>query len=105
METRRLDEGEFLATIGRKMHNVTDDPTEARDIWPYVDSVPAPDLEGHSINDGLVESVYRSDDGRYDHVLVMTRTKDVYLTVVVDLARGSIHGHRLLDLNREYGLS
>jgi hypothetical protein len=93
-------------TMTSNMRNVTESATDVLDVWPYVRSVPALDLEGHSIDDGFVEVVYRSDDDRFDHVLVMTRTKNVYLTVVVDLARGSIFfGHRLLDLNREYGVA
>ncbi|HEX4069909.1 MAG TPA: hypothetical protein VHX68_02015 [Planctomycetaceae bacterium] len=102
---RRLTESEFKATLTHKMHDVTKSATDVLDVWPYVESVPAADLEGHSIYEHFVEVVYRSDDGCYDHVLVMTRTENVYLTVVVDLANHSIHGHRLLDLNREYGLS
>jgi len=35
----------------------------------------------------------------------MTKTKNVYLTVVVDLQRDSIHGHHLLDLNEKYGVT
>ena len=35
----------------------------------------------------------------------MTRTKNVYLVVVVDLVHDLIYGHLLLDLNKEYGLS
>ena len=67
-------------------------------------SVPSTDLEGHAIYDRFVECVYRSDDDRFDHVLVMTRTKNVFLAVVVDLVLESVHGDRPLDLNREYGL-
>jgi hypothetical protein len=104
MQTRQLTESEFKGTFTDKMHNVTETATDVLDIWPYVDAVPASHLEGHSTCDGLVEVVYRSDNDRFDHVLVMTKTKNVYLVVVVDLARDSIYGHRLLDLNREYGL-
>jgi hypothetical protein len=104
MQARQLTEGEFKATMTPKMHNVTKTATDVLDIWPYVNAVPASDLEGHSIDDDFVDVVFRSDDNRFDHVLVMTKTKNVYLAVVVDLARGSIYGHRLLDLNREYGL-
>ncbi len=86
------------------MHLVTESATEVLDIWQYVRSVPSADLEGHSIYDRFVEVVYRSDNDCFDHVLVMTRTKNVYLAVVIELARDSIYGHRLLDLNREYGL-
>jgi hypothetical protein len=105
MQTRQLNEGEFKATMTHKMHNVTKTATNVLDIWPYVDSVPPADLEGHSIYDRFVEVVYRNDDDRFDHVLVMTKTKNVFLAVVVDLAHDSFYGHRLLDLNREYGLT
>ena len=105
MQTRRLDEGEFQATMTPKMHDVTPSAANVPDIWPYVDSVPAGDLNGHILCDGLVELVYRTDDGRFDHALVMTRTKNVYLAVVVDLAKEAVYGHHLLDLNRLYGLS
>lgn len=105
MQTRQLTEAEFKATMTPEMHNVTEAATDPLDLWPYVESVPASDLQAHSIYDHFVEVVYRSDDDSFDHVLVMTRTKNVYLAVVVDLAHDSIYGHRLLDLNREYGLS
>jgi hypothetical protein len=105
MRPRRLNEDEFKATMTPKMHNVTQSTTDVLDIWPYVHAVPLADLEGHSIYDRFIELVYRTDDDRFDHVLVMTRTKNVYLVVIVDLAHDTIHGHRLLDLNREYGLS
>jgi hypothetical protein len=105
MQTRQLSEDEYKATMTPKMHNVTETATDVLDIWPYVDSVPGTDLEGHAIHDRFVEVVYRSNDNCFDHVLVMMRTKNVYLAVVIDLAHDSIYGHRLLDLNQEYGLS
>jgi hypothetical protein len=49
--------------------------------------------------------VYRDATGRFDHVQVMTKTKNVYLTVVVDLQNNVIHGHHLLDLNKKYGVT
>lgn len=105
MLTRSLTEAEFKATFGAKMLNVTEKATDVLDIWPYVHSVPPADLQGHSLRDGLIECVYRTDDGLFDHVLVMTNTRDVYLAVVVDLRRDRIHGHRLLNLKTEYGLA
>jgi D-serine deaminase-like pyridoxal phosphate-dependent protein len=87
------------------MRNVTQEATNVLDIWPYVASVPVADLRGHQIYDQFVEYVYRDATGRFDHVLVMTRTKNVYLTVVIDLVHDRIHGHHLLDLNEKYGLS
>lgn len=103
--TRRLTEEQFHATFPEPMRNITDSVEEVLDIWPYVESVPASDLAGHSVYDGTVEAAYRSADERFDHVLVWTRTANVYLIVVVDVQADEVNGHYLLDLNREYGLS
>jgi hypothetical protein len=83
---------------------VTETATNVIDIWPYVASIPSTDLRGQRVQHELVECVYRSDDDRFDHVLVMTHTKNVYLVVGIDLSKEMIFGHHLLDLNVEYGL-
>ncbi|HEY7119980.1 MAG TPA: hypothetical protein VH475_25555 [Tepidisphaeraceae bacterium] len=102
--THLLGEEQFLATFAAPMRNVTDETTNVIDIWPYVDSVPAEDLRGHEVYDRFAEYVYRDASGRFDHVLVMTKTKNVYLAVVVDLHHATVFGHHLLDLNEKYGL-
>lgn len=100
-----LSSDSFQATFVAPMRDVTQEVTDVIDIWPYVAAVSAVDLLGHSIWDQFVEYVYRSADNRFDHVLVMTKSKNVYLAVVVDLVEDRIHGHRLLDLNQLYGVS
>ena len=105
MVVRQLTEEEFTATFVLRMRDVTADAVPVVDIWPYVESIPQADLQGHELADGLVEHVYRSGDERFDHVLASTTSKNVYLVIVVDLRGRCIHGHRLLDLNKEYGLS
>lgn len=103
VKPRQLSEDEFKETFKSPMQNVSQAATNVIDIWRYVEAVTPTELQGHLVVDGVVELVYRSGDGHYDHVLVMTRTKNVYLVVVVDLWQDSIFGHRLLDLNAEYG--
>jgi hypothetical protein len=105
MKTTLLDEKRFLATFADPMRDVTGEATSVVDIWPYVDAVPAQDLGGHQVYDRFVEYVYRDAKGRFDHVQVMTRTKNVYLAVVVDLHQDAVYGHHLLDLNEKYGLT
>ena len=105
MQTLRITEDDFKATMTPKLHNVQESVTDVLGIWPYVYSVPSNDLEGDVIYEPFVDGVYRTEDEHFDHVMVMTKTKNVYLAVIVDLACGSFHGHWLLDLNREYGLS
>ena len=102
--TRLLEEDEFRAMFKEPMENVTGQDSNVLDIWPYVDAVPISDLEGHILHNRFVECVYRTPDARFDHVLVMTKTKNVYLAVVVDLEQDAVHGHHLLDLNRLYGI-
>ena len=102
--TRLLTEDEFRATFKEPMQNITGQDSNVLDIWPYVDAVATSDLEGDVLYDRFVEFVYRTPDARFDHVLVMTKTKNVYLAVVVDLEHDAVYGHRLLDLNRLYGI-
>ncbi len=101
---RRLSDEAFKATFSFRMTDVTAEPGDVIDIGPYVASVPPEDLAGHEVQDGLVAHVYRGSQGRYDHVLVMTRTRDVFLAIVVDRTDRRIEGHHLLDLPALYGL-
>jgi hypothetical protein len=105
MKTRLLETAEFKSTCIGPMRDVLTAATDVIDIWPYVAAIPAPELFGNEIVDGCVEHVYRNKDDTFDHVLVPTNTKNVFVTVVVDLARDRIFGHYLLDLNHEYGLT
>ena len=104
MKTRLLDVPEFKATFAAPMRDVLSTATNVIDVWPYVAAIPTSELLGHMIVDGCVEHVYRNGNDTFDHVLVVTKTKNVFLTIIVDLVRDTIFGHHLLDLNREYGL-
>lgn len=104
MHTRLLSEAEFNETLAAPMRDVLATATNVIDIWPYVAAVPAAELAGHTVVEGVVEHVYRNPSSTFDHVLVFTRTPNVYLVVVVDLTADTIRGHYLQDLNREYGL-
>jgi hypothetical protein len=104
MKTRLLSHPEFKATFATPMRDVLATATNVTNIWPYVAAIPKVDLGGHFVTDGCVEHVYRNGIGTFDHVLVATRTKNVFVAVIVDLVQDAIMGHYLLDLNREYGL-
>lgn len=86
------------------MRDVINEAENVIDIWPYVASVPPDDLSGHHVQHECVEHVYRAPDDRFDHVMVMTLTKNVYLVVIVDLIGDCLLGHHLLNLNDAYGL-
>jgi hypothetical protein len=105
MAPNLLSEDDFKATFEGKMFNVTSQPGDCIDIWAYVRRVQSSvELSQHSIDEELVESVYRSQNNKYDHVLVSQGRKNVFLVIVVDKEHRTIYGHRLLDLNAEYGL-
>ena len=102
MKPKRLSEAEYRAALTEPMTQYVGDA--AVDIWPYVAAVPTTDLKGHAVYEQFVECSYVTADARHHHVLVMTRTKNVYLVVIVDVPAAGLAGHYLLDLNREYGL-
>ena len=55
MRTRLLNEDEFRSTFGQGMQDLSRTVTEVFDIWPYLESVPSCDLQGHSIYDDFVK--------------------------------------------------
>jgi hypothetical protein len=42
--------------------------------------------------------------GPYEHVLISSEDRNVFMAIVLDREAGAVRGHRLLDLDREYGL-
>ncbi len=110
MKPRLLTKEEFKVLLGGSLKNITGkepevSPNGVIDISPYVAAIAKEDLEGHCVLEDLpVEVVYRTAPEEFDLVNVMTDRKNVYLVVVVDVHGGSVLGHHLLNLNKEYGL-
>ena len=98
-----LDEPAFKATFGAKMNRVEGAPPF--DFWPYVELIPESDYKGFDCDEGQVSNVWRSDDGRFEHVLIDTQEdSNVFMVIVLDLQAQHVFGHRLLNLNQEYGI-
>ena len=74
------------------------------EIWTYIDAIPESDCDGVTFGDHDVMAVRRTGDRRYDHVLIPTETKNVFLVIVVNLTAEAIFGHHVLNLNDKYGL-
>jgi hypothetical protein len=110
VHTKLLSRSEFLSLAHGELKNVTGReeslyPNGVIDIGPYVRAVPSEDLAGYTIPDELfVDVIYRALDGPFDLIHVMTKRKNVFLIIAVDVTNDRIHGHHLLDLNEEYGL-
>jgi len=101
-----LTEAAFEATTEGKMSNVTGRPGGCTDIWPYVKKVQqSVDLPQSVVEGQLVQDVYRSQFDHCDHVLIPTGRHNIFLVVVVDRVHDSVYGHRVLDLDAEYGLA
>lgn len=66
--------------------------------------ISAADFGLHKPYGEFVERIYRTADNRFDHVLFMTQTSNVFMVIVVDLSNDRIFGHHLLDLNIKYEL-
>ena len=88
------------------MNDVTNCADAAVNIWGYVKLLDESKyyLSNYIIEKELVELVYRNSANTYDHVLVPTCRKNIYLVIVANIKSENIFGHYLLDLNKEYGI-
>ena len=99
-----LSHEQFIATFREPMVRVAADEPPPFDFWPYVDSIQAGDFEGRDCSEGAVEYVWRDSSDRFAHVLINSEDPNVFMAVILDRHAGTVYGHRLLNLNHEYGL-
>lgn len=107
MAIRELSEPELKATFRPPMRRlaVGEAPPVTLNLKEYVKAAIA-DLELPTSSEGIeIHHVYVTHDGSYTHVMFSWGVKNVFLAVVVDNQRASIHGHRLLDFNAMYGVT
>ena len=104
---KKLNKDEFRSTFGReRMNRVKINEEPPFDFWTYVEAIPEVDFEGYDCAEGRVEWVWRSEDERFEHVLISTaEDENVFMAVVLDRIDCVVIGHRLLNLNTEYGIS
>ena len=96
---------EYKATmsVGMKLLQ-PEDVSHPVALGDYVRSIPEKDLDGHDFTSKEIVAVCRDPSDRWVHVLLKSASREVYLVIVVDQTRRSVHGHHLLDLHRLYGL-
>jgi len=103
--TTILTEKEFKETMMDKMVDVTSTAEPIVDIWPYVQQLTRDkEVSNYVYDNQLVEMVSRNDKGTFDHVLLPTDDKNIFVVIIVDLRNEKVKGHFRLDLNKEYGL-
>lgn len=73
-------------------------------FWSYYDTIPSEDFQDHTRDSETVSGVWNNASGTFQHILVTTDDKNVFMVIVLDLSQTVVYGHHLLDLNREYGL-
>lgn len=101
-----LNQEAYVSTMSNGMVDVTESAEPVLDIWPYARMLHAEGLiPAYVIEHSLVEKVYRSKDGRYDHVLLPDSNKNIFFVILIDNFESSVMGHFKLDLNRAYGIS
>jgi len=102
---KQLSEAEYLATMAEPMKRLASEAGAPFEFRDYFDAIPQPDFEGHDCSSGSVTYVWEHPTCSYQHVLVDSEDKNVFMVLVLDIVARDVLGHRLLDLNREYGLT
>lgn len=98
---KKLTQDEFEATISEPENLEKGEPVF--DFWKYVKKIPAGDYEGHDCSEGDVYKVYRMKGNNIEHVLIYSKTENVFMAIVNDLEEKAVVGHCLLDFGKIYG--
>lgn len=94
-----LDEESFERTLLTRMRELGPHDVLPFDFWPYVETIPVDDFRGFDFSAGTLRSVWRGEDGVYEHVLIEAKgRRNVLLAIVLDRAKKEVVGHRLLDV-------
>lgn len=101
---RLLTDAEFQSTFTAPMRRVILDGAGAPvAFWSYFDAIPPEHFAGRACAGESVSHAWADASGRFEHVLVPTDEPNVFMVLVLDLRECVVHGHRLLNLDREYG--
>src|ERR1700722_72198 len=99
-----LSPEQFISTMSIEMEDVTETADPAVDISPYVRALIGDGLVlPNTLDEELIEIVYRNEEGTYDHILLPTDDESVFIAIVIDLMGERISGHYRMDLNEEPG--
>jgi hypothetical protein len=98
-----LSEEQYLAFADSPMRQLPCDAEPPFDFGDYFDAIPGEDFGGHVCH-GDVTYVYEDAQECFQHVLFNSEDRNVFMVVILDLAKHKVAGHRLLDINELYGL-
>ena len=100
-----ISDEEWPGYFAQPMERLSDDAEPMFDFWTYVEKIPVEDYKGFDCSAGQVADVYRHPGGRYEHVLINSDNRNVFMVIVLDRHAGLVVGHHLLRLDELYGLT
>jgi hypothetical protein len=87
------------------MFDVSETAEPIVDIWPLLaELVVQGVIDKFVIEKELVEKVYRSEDGKFDHVIIPTENSYTPLILVINIEQSEPVGYYLLNLKDKYSL-
>jgi hypothetical protein len=101
----RISDKEWPEYFAEPMQQLSEDAEPLFDFWPYVERIPAGDFKGFDCSSGQVGYAYRHPAGKYEHVLINSDDRNVFMVIVLERDTLSVVGHRLLHLGELYGVN
>jgi hypothetical protein len=74
-----LSRTEYLATMAEPMKRLPSNATPPVSFWDYFEATPSVDFEGHDCSEGVVTYIWEHPSGKYQHVLVDSEDKNVFM--------------------------
>ena len=102
---KRLTEIEFNSTFSNSMRQKKADGIPDVDFWSYFDNLPKEEFGEFDFSENRVEWIYTDSSGKFEHVLVNSKNKNIFFVMVLDLKDKVVYGHRVLNLENEYGIN
>lgn len=104
--TINLSKEEYLSTFTAGMIDVTQTSEPVVDIWTYINELVTDKIvDQETYDNGHVAYVYLNPNNKFEHVLLPTNDKNIFIVIIIDLLGKTIKGHYRLDLYSEYNLT
>lgn len=102
---KELSRKEFEKTFSNKMIDVTKTAEPIVNIWEYAKVLSNQQLIPAIVyNKEFVKFVYRNNENTFEHILLPTSEKNVFVIIVVNIIEKKIEGHYKIDIEKEYSL-
>ena len=102
---KELSRKEFEKTFSNKMIDVTKTAEPIVNIWEYAKVLSNQKLIPSIVyKKESVEFVYKNSKNTFEHILLPTSEKNVFIIIVVNIIEKKIEGHYKIDIEKEYGL-